>query len=808
MGVLVRNLKLATRQLRRNPGFTATVIVTLALAIGANTAIFSIVNALLVRPLPYPEPDRMGAIFTRINGAKPFDGRNDIDGTQWELLRDNVPSLQAAVYAGMMSGANLRAGAVSRYVHDGRVSAQFFSVLGVQPALGRGFTAEEDRPKGPPVVVLSYDLWRTAFGANRNIVGKAIQLKSESFTVVGVLPQGAVTPLNADLYTPLQPSRDGEGAGTNFGVVTRLKPGANWRQADVELNSAWAARANGHDSSAPGLKVSYHMVPLQQGQASELKPQALALQIAAGAILLIACANLAGLTLVRVTRRTPEIATRLALGGSRWQVQKQLWMENLLLALVGGAAGVVTGYAGLQGLLKLLPEDYLPVTGIELDWRVLGFALAAALGTSILLGMLPALAVRRVDLRSSMANRAVAGSERVMLRQTLIAGEVALTVVLLAGAGLLIRTLVHLETLPPGFNPEGVLAAKASLDDARFRDPAAFAKLLNESVAAMERIPGVKRAAVGLNLPYERALNSGVVLRGGKEAGTEVGTDAIYVTPGYFDTLEIPLLAGRSFAASDGPTTQRVALVNRTFAQKFFHGENPVGRGLNNDITIVGMVGDVQVSPGLDNGAPLLSEPTMYIPAAQVRAGLLQVVHVWFQPSWVVRTAGPAADTNAQMQQALASVDAGLPFSGFYRMTDLRARALVTQRIEVALLGTMAGLALLLSTVGLAGLVASLVAQRTREIGLRIALGSTVQGAMAHVAGTGVRAAAAGLVLGLVVSAGTLRLLRSALYGVGIYDATSLAAVVAALALVTLAATTLPALRIARIDPARTLRDE
>jgi macrolide transport system ATP-binding/permease protein len=808
MGAWSGNLRQAARQLRRTPGFTVTVIVTLALAIGANTAIFSLVNALLVKPLPYPEPQRMGTIFTQINGGHPFNGRDDIDGTQWEALRDNVPSLTAAVYAEITSGANLQAGSAARYVHDGRVSAQFFGVLGVRPALGRGFTAEEDRPKGPAAVVLSYDLWRTTFGADRGIVGRAIHLKSEAYTVVGVLPQGAVTPLNADLYTPLQPDRTGEGQGTNFGVITRLKPGASWQQADAELSRAWAAQAARYSARNQGVHVRYYSVPLQQGQASELKPRALALQMAAGFILLIACANLAGLTLVRVTRRTPEIATRLALGGSRWQVQKQLWMENLLLALVGGAAGVGTGYVGLKALLKLLPEDYLPVTGIGLDVWVLGFALAAALGTSILFGMLPALAVRRVDLRSSMANRAVAGGERVSLRQALIAGEVALTVVLLAGAGLLIRTLVHLETLPPGFNPEGVLAAKASLDDARFRDPAAFAKLLNESVAAMERIPGVTHAAVGLNLPYERPLNDYVKIRDGKEAGTANGTDAIYVTPHYFETLGIPLLAGRGLAASDGPETQPVVVVNRAFAQKFFHGANPVGRGLNKTMTIVGMVGNVQVSPGLDADAPLDSEPTMYIPAAQVEGRLLALVHVWFQPSWVVKTAGPVSGLTGQMQQALATVDAGLPFSGFYRMTDLRAKTLATQRIEVALLGTMAGLALLLSAVGLSGLVASLVAQRTREIGLRIALGSTVQGAMAHVAGTGVRAAAAGMALGLIASFGALRLLRSVLYGVTVYDATSLAAVVATLALVTLAATTLPALRIARIDPARTLRDE
>ncbi|HWT67126.1 MAG TPA: ABC transporter permease, partial [Terracidiphilus sp.] len=306
----MRNLILAVRQLRRNPGFTATVIVTLALAIGANTAIFSIVNALLVRPLPYPEPGRMGTIFTEINGAKPYNGRDDIDGAQWEGLRDNVPSLTAATYAEITSGLNLRTDSTVRYVHDGRVSAKFFDVLGLRLALGRGFTAEEDRPKGPLAVVLSNGLWRTVFGADRGIVGKAVRLKSETYTVVGVLPNDAATPLNADLYTPLQPTRDGEGEGSNFGVITRLKPGASWQQADAELNRAWAQQIARFAAQNKSAHIRYKSVPLQQGQASELKPRVLALQLSAGFILLIACANLAGLTLVRVMRRTPEIATR------------------------------------------------------------------------------------------------------------------------------------------------------------------------------------------------------------------------------------------------------------------------------------------------------------------------------------------------------------------------------------------------------------------------------------------------------------------------------------------------------------------
>jgi predicted permease len=802
-----RNLRFALRQLARNPGFTLTVVFTLALSIGANTAIFSIVNALMLKSLPYPHPERMGTIFFRVEGPDGFNDRHDIDGHLWEQLRDNVPSLIAAVGGGS-SGVNLQADQHVQYVHDARISAHYLDVLGLQPALGRNFTEEEDRPHGPNAAILSYGLWRTTFGADRSLIGQTIHLKGEPFTVVGVLPQGATTPGNADLFTPLQPSREGAGSGSNFDVITRLRDGATWQQADAEINRAWAFRAAEAAKENPNRgHVSYYSVPLQTGQAAELRPKALALMLAAGFILLIACGNLAGLTLVRSLRRTPEIATRLALGASKWQIQKQLWFENLLLACVGGLAGVGVGFVALRGLLALLPDDYLPVANVPLDLRVLAFTLAASVLASVLFGMLPALATRKVDLRSSMAARTVTAG-RLRLRQVLVAGEVALTVVLLAAAGLLIRTLTHLETLPPGFNPAGIMTAKASLDDARYHDTATFGQLLDRSTAAMERIPGVQSAAVGLTLPYERAINSNVKLSDGKQAGQNVGTDVIYVTPGYFKTLEIPLLAGRNFNSGDRAGTQPVTIVNRTFASKFFPGESPIGHTLDKGTVIVGVVADVQLSSGLNPTAPLMTEETMYVPAVQLDSKLAALVHIWIQPSWIVRTAAPIEGLTAQMQRALASADPGLPFSGFYSMSDLMATTLATQRIEVALLGAMAGLALLLSAVGIFALVANMVAQRTREIGIRIALGSTVRRAMVQVGGPGVRASAAGLVVGLVLCAAALRTMRSVLYGVGVYDVPTIAGVVLTLIAVTLLATTMPTLRIARIDPAKTLRDE
>ncbi len=811
-----QNLRYALRQLRRNPGFTATVLVTLALSIGANTAIFSVVNALMLRRLPYPQPERMGTIFMRVAGGRSSESPHWIDGTQWELLRDNVPTLVSAISSGMASGVNLQAGAQAQYVHDGRVSAQYFDVLGIRPALGRVFSKDEDRPHGPPAVILSYGLWHSLFGGNRSLLGETIELKGEPYTVVGVLPAGAQTPMEADLYTPIQPSRTGEGGGTNYEVMVRLRDGATWQQANTEINRAWAEPAQRFAAEFPhGSTVSFYTVPLQQGQTAELRPQLLALMAAAGFILLIACANLAGLTLVRVSRRTPEMATRLALGASAWQLQKQLWLENLVLAAIGGLAGIGVGYAALRGLLALLPIGFLPVASVPLDLRVLAFTLAVAGMTSILFGMLPALAVRRVDLRTSIASRNLAGGDRLRQRQALIAAEVALTVVLLAGSGLLIRTLVHLETLPPGFNPDGLMTAKASLDDARYHDPAAFRRMLDESLAAMRQIRGVENAGVALSLPYERVLNGGVRISDGPNSGQVVGTDMDYVTPGYFETIQAPLIAGRYFAASDGPDTEPVVIVNRTFARKFYGGASPVGHTLSEGRTnvtnmrIVGVVADTPISSGLNPVAPLMSEETLYLPAAQmIDPQLLAMLHTWFQPSWVVRTAGPVSGLTEQMQRALSSAAPALPFSGFYRMSDLMDETLAMQRVEVALLGAMAGLALLLSAVGIFALVASMVAQRTREIGIRIALGSSVRRAMAHVGAPGLRASAIGLALGLVLCAGILRVLRSVLYGVAVYDAASLTAVVLGMAVVALAASAVPALRIARIDPAKTLREE
>ena len=704
---------------------------------------------------------------------------------------------------------NLQAGSRFQYVHSARVSAHYLDVLGVRPAIGRSFTEDEDRPYGPHAAILSDGLWRSLVDGNRNIVGQTILLKGTPCTVIGVLPADATTPLYVDIYTALQPTRGGEGVGSNFTAITRLRDGYTWQEADAEINRAWLARSSRYElKDDPNAQVDYYSVPLQKGQAGMLRPQALGLMLAAGFILLIACANLAGLTLVRMMRRTGEVATRLALGASRWQIQRQFWIESLILALAGCAAGIGTGYLALRGLMQLLPEHYLPVGGVSLDGRVLGFAVAVSLLTSVLFGMLPAFTTRKVDLRSSIASRNLGGTRHQRVRQVLIAGEVALTVVLLAACGLLMRTLMHLEMLLPRFSPDGVMTARASLDDVRFQDPARLRALFDKSTAAMRRIPGVEAAAVGLSLPYERALNDGVTLSDGREAGQQVLAGEVYVTPEYFRALQIPILLGRSFNEGDGANSAHVAIVNRTFMSKFYHGENPVGRYVDKRTRIVGVVADVVMAPGIDPVAPLAGEQTMYIPATQVDGRALAMVHVGFQPSWIVRRAGPVEGLTEQMQRALSNASPNLPFSGFFSMRDLQARTLASQRVEVALLGVMAGLALLLSALGIFALVASVGGQKRHEIGIRLALGSTIRQAMIHVGLPGLRASMWGLMLGLVLCAGGLRTMQSILYGVRVYDAWTLLAVVGVLVVVTIGATAMPTLRIAGIDPAKTLREE
>ena len=551
--MVVRDLRFAFRQLTKSPGYALAVVLTLALGIGVNTAVFSMVDGFMLRSLPFREPERVAALIFHAQGMSASRGEffaeddDSHDGGTWQAVKDGVQSASLAAW-GATGGVNLQArttdGNAIRYVHDTHVSADYFDVLGVPLARGRTFTAEEDRPHGSNAVVLSYGLWQSAFRADPSIVGRAIDLKGEPYTVVGVLARGAVTPGNADLFTPLRPATTGECGGTNCGILMRLKPGASWQQVAAELSHLRTKRIDRSSQNAKG-SAWFYAQPLVRYTGGDMQPKVKVLMVAVGFILAIACANLAGLALVRIARRTREIATRLALGATRTEVLRQLWIENLVLALLGAAAGLGVAIAILKGLQGFLPEEMLPVGGFSMDARVLAFTFGASFVTSLLFGALPALTTSRVDLRSAMsaASYSVAGGSG-RVRQWLIGAEIALTVVLLAAAGLLVRTLIHLETLPPGFNAHNVMTAKASLNDARYHDAAAFHSLLDKSVAAMRAIPGVQNAAVGQSVPYERGLNDGITILDGSQAGTRTGSSMSYITPGYMCDSENSIAVG------------------------------------------------------------------------------------------------------------------------------------------------------------------------------------------------------------------------------------------------------------------------
>jgi len=820
--MFLQDLRFALRQIFVAPGFCLAVVLTLALGIGVNTAVFSLVDAFLLRQLPYPRPERIAALVVHQEGVSPRTGETAVDdddsfeGSEWQTLRQTVDTVTFASWGGT-SGVNLKAdstaGGVVKYVRESRVSADYFSVLGIPIKLGRGFSQDEDRPHGPPAVILSDTLWRSTFRADPRIVGKSISLKGEPFSVVGVLPGNAVTPSQADLYTPLQPWTSGECGGNNCGILVRLKPGATWPQVSSQLSRVRLPRLDDFQKVRGGNSWVYAK-PLHLEFAGDLHDQVLVLMIAVSFILLIACANLASLSLVRISRRTPEIATRLALGASKWAVLRQLWIETLLLSLSGAAVGVALALGIVDGLTNFLPLEMQPVGGFAIDLRALAFTFAVAMITSALFGALPALQAWRLDLRSSIVSGSrgiVGGSGR--LRQWLIAAEVALTVVLLAAAGLMVRTLIHLETQPPGFDPHNVMTAKASLDDARYHAAPAFQMLLAKSVGLMRQSPGIEDAAVGLSLPYERGLNDGFKILDGKQAGAENGSSLAYVTPGYFSTLRIPLLSGRPFTENDTAASQPVAIVNLAFARRFLAEPSPLGRHLlaegNIRYTIVGVVANVTKRPGMNANAPISTEPVFYLPATQISQGLANGAHIWFQPSWIVRThTSDQAATIRRMRVAMAKVAPDLPFSGFYSMDQILNQQLQQQRIEVLLLTTLAGLGLLLSAVGIYALVSNAVVQRRREIGIRLVLGSTTRQAMIDIGASGAIAMFGGLAAGIALSFAALRVLSNQIFGVHVYDPITLVTVPLLLAVIGGIAITLPTLRISHLEPAETLRSD
>jgi len=807
------DLRYALRMLRRAPSFSAIVILTLALCIGANTAIFSVIDATLLRPLPYPEPDRLGGVVTHFRYHGEEGDQQGQTGVMWELVCDHATDLEAAVYSAGAAGVNFAAGGTAQYVQQQRIGAGFFHVLGVSPLIGREFTTDEDRPGGPAVAVLSHHFWRRVFREDPSAVGRPINLRGEPYTVVGVMPETFRSDADADLWTPLRPSTKGEGGGMNYAIVARLIPGVPWAQANGQMD---AVGAHAIEQMHLGKDVSARMrlETLQRFETQGTRLPLLIVWAAVGLVLLIGCANVTSLLLARGNTRSREVAIRLALGGGRRAVVRQFLVESFVLAVAGGVAGLLVAIAGLRGL-QILAADSFPIADVRLDARALAATACLALLASVLAGIFPALAASGVDIRTALTEagtRGVAGARKRWTRRVLVSGEVALAVVLLIGAGLLVRTLAHLYQLRPGFDPANVITASFSLQDARYATAQKVNQLFDSGLARMRALPGVESAAVGLSLPYQRGLNDGFQRVDGPEAGPEgLITDVNYVSPDYFHTLRIPLFRGRDFRPGDVPKSAPVAIVNNAFTRKYLSKQEALGSHLamgSTKVEIVGLVGDVQETAGWGDFGPLGAVPMIYIPASQTADDYLKVVHVWFSPNWVVRCSGPAENVTRAIQQAASSVDPLLPIAGFRTMQELRSRSLGEQRFQATLLATLSGLALLLAVVGLYGLMSQSVVERTRELGIRLALGASVARAVRDAAIQGVSLALAGVVAGCVFAGLSARVLQHLLWGVSTTDPLTFVSVVSGLMLVAVFASLVPALRITRLNPADTLRDE
>jgi predicted permease len=814
--MIADDIKYGWRQLIKAPGFSITAILTLALAIGANTAVFSLVDAVLLKSLPYPNPERlgtMGGIQTR-DGVEIGRTSMALTGAGWKAVQAEAQSIDAALYSGMSSAVSLVAQSRALSVVPQRVSAGYFRVLGVPPVIGREFTAAEDVVGGPALVMLSDSVWRSVFDGDPAVVGQSILLKGEPHVVVGVMPAAFRNNQEADVWTPIRPSTQGEGGGNNYGLVARLKDGATWAQAAAETGLA-ADSTLRRRTSDDGITFSHRLMPLQERMASDVRLPLLLLSAAVGVVLLVACVNLAGLLLARAGRRTREIATRLAVGGDRRAVMRQLLIESVMLAVCGGLAGLAVGAAALE-VLKVTATSLLLTSWAEvaLDARVLSVTLGLTLLTAVLFGLVPAIQATRLDVQAALAEggtRSVAGGARGWPRRLLVVAEVALGVVLLVGAGLLIRTFIYLQSQPAGFDPTHVIAVSASLEDARYEKTEAVEQLFARSLERLRALPGVEAATISLGLPYERILNMGARMPTGPNPSQFVFTTATYVTPGYFETLRLSLLAGRTLRDSDTATGAPAVVINEAFARRHFADRDAVGSQveINGQLReIVGVVGNTQQRGGFNTYGPIDAVPGMYLPFSQFSRGSLRTIHGWFSTAWIIRQTRDGAVTEPALRRAMAEIDSQLAISAVRGVADVRDASLSRQRVLMMLVAALGGLALFLAAIGIHALISSGVAERMRELGIRMALGATVGQTIRNAALPGVLMAVAGLAVGCAIAYGVSGYIRSLLWGVRENDPLTYVAVVGALLAVAIAASVMPALRVRKLDPVSLLRSE
>ena len=805
-----KDIRYGLRQLRRSPGFTAIVLCTLGLCIGANTAIYSVLDAVLLRPLPYPEPDRVVLVVTQ-NGQSVQEAQN---GALFQMVRDGVPGLESAAYSDNVTSINFAGNGRVAVVRRERVSAGFFHVLGVVPRWGRGFSREEDASGGPDLAVVSYGFWRREMGGDPATVGRTILLRGQRYRIIGIMPREFRTQTPVDVWTPLRPSRMGEGAGQNYSIVARLRHGVSWAEAEGQLTALSHFVQQMPGFPRMGASFDVRMISYQDALTGGMRRQLWIAWAAVLAVLATGCANIAGLLLARSGARKREIATRLAVGGSRWRIVRQFLSESLVLALGGCAVGAMVGGFTVDWLRSVGAQDLERWHTIELDGRVLLAMLGIAVLTSLLFGLLPALHISRLNVRGVLmeSGRGIAGKRSNWPGNALVAGEVALSLVLLVTAGLLVRTLRYTSALAPGFDARNVIAAEASLEDQRFQTRQAIDRLFTTGLERIRGLTGVASAGVALTLPYERPLNDSFQEMDG-DTTRHIMAEMVYVTPGYFETMRIPLLDGRAVSSADGGNAPAVAVVSESFARRYFHGARAaLGHRLEIERStreIVGVVGDVEQHSSLnESGMPVSMDPTVYLPVAQLPDLYLADVHHWMAPKWVIRVIGPAAPVERQIRNSLLNVEDGLPLGRFQTMAEMEERYTGGQRYLANLLSALAILAVMLAAIGIYGTISQTITARQHELGVRIALGSPVRQMLADVAAPGLRPALWGIAIGLVLARYAVRFVEHLLFGVRPGDPLTFAAMALLLLVVTAGATAAAGARLLRMEPASTLRSD
>jgi putative ABC transport system permease protein len=816
METLFADLKHALRMLRKSPGFTATAISALALGIGANTAIFSVINTVLLMPLPFPAPDRIVVLMNSSpqgNGPAASVPKYNLWRRQTSVLED------ISAYDTGGPGLNLSGGDRPEQLKGVHVSYEFFHLFGATPILGRTFTADEDRPRGGHWIVLSNGLWQRRFGRDPAIVGKTLSMGGEAYTVIGVLGPGFTFDPPADLYLPFQADPNSTNQGHYFRSAARLKPGVDLATAKAALNLAGEEFKRLY-SDAVGRNQSFTVEPMQQLLVSNVRTALYVLLGAVAFVLLIACANVANLLLARANSRSREIAIRSAIGAGRGRIIRQLLTESLLLSVAGGTAGLAIGVLGVRALLAINPGN-IPRIGpdgsaVTLDWRILAFTLILSLITGILFGLVPAFHASRIDLNSTLKEtgaRSGGGIRQNKVRGLLVVTEIALAMVLLVGAGLLIRTFAALHSVDPGFDAHNVLTMETALTGTRFDRTDAIDDVARQVLERVHAIPGVESAAASSYLPLTGGLGLGFIIEGRPLTNGPLHGGAAwnYVTPRFFDVFRIPLVAGRVFTDRDNAAAPPVVMINQAMAKRYWKNESPIGQrliigsGMGPNFAqaprqIVGIVGDAR-----DGGLNSDPGPATFIPLSQVRDSYMALNNTFMPLSWVVRTRVAPFSLSAPIQHAFED-GADLPVAHVRSMDQIVVQSTAGNQFNTLLLGIFAFFAILLASIGLYGLMAYSVEQRTLEFGIRLALGADFPALRNMIVRQAMTLALVGVGIGLVAAYGLTRLMASLLFDVKPNDPVIFASVAVLLGVIAALASYIPARRALKIDPVIALR--